>query len=246
MPLPAIACNDFALAGTPCVRLPGGATLCFQSPGVVPSTPFAVGSAALAQVNSALAPLAPAFEVLETIKVITDTIKAVATLNPKEIAESLPALIKQVASLAALFPPASVPVFVVDILALLALVLDGLADELDAAGSYAAQLDEAAALPIATRYPDTRAAIECGRGHLSLVLEHLGGQVAPLNQLIGLVNGFLEIAGLEQFKLPCVAVLSASNLTTASTVFHNLASLLRTLAGQIPVPGNVPNKVVPC
>jgi hypothetical protein len=138
-----------------------------------------------------------------------------------------------------------VPVLLMDLLGVLAMALDGLATELESVSAYSAKLDAAEAN--ASTWPGVASAVACGREHVALVLTHLGNQVAPLNRLIGLVNGFLDLAGLpEKFRLPCIAALNPANLPAFVPVLRTLATILRTLAGQIPQPGGRKSRVVPC
>ncbi len=246
MPIVLPNCSDFPLiTEVPCVRLPGGAEMCFSIPGVAPATPFEAGSQALGMINSALAPLAPFFDVLDVVQQVIEAIKAVATLNPQKIAEAIPTLINEAMDLASLFPPLSVPVFIIDVIVVTALVLDGLANELDAANSYGARL--VVARELAPGVPGAAAAVSCGETHISLILQHLGGQVAPLNRLIGLLNGFMSMANIpEKHWIPCIAALDPGRIGLFVEVLRKLAAFLRALALQIPQPGGVKSRVVPC
>lgn len=246
MPVNVDLCTGLEQASNaPCVRLPAGAELCFPLPGVTPPTLFELGVAALNGVNTALAPLSPVFDVIETVQALGDTIKAVATLNPEKIAEAIPILIEKIAALAGLVPQLSVPLFIVDTIGVLGLAIEGLARELETIADYIGAIDAVADL--SDRYAGVASATECARDHCFVMLTHLGNQVAPLNRLIGLLNGFLELAGLpETVRIPCLVAFTPDKLTPAIQVLRKLGEILRVLGGQIQIPGAPKSRVVAC
>ena len=76
--------------GTKCISFPGGAEICMTVPSAVPVTESEQLSALFGQLNSALAPLQPVFNIIEAILAIFKCICAIATLNPVRIIRCIP------------------------------------------------------------------------------------------------------------------------------------------------------------
>ena len=66
-----------------------------------------------------LAPLAPFFNIIDTVVAIFNCIKAIATLNPKTIAECFPDLGEAVGKLLAMHPMVALPLLIVQVIDLL-------------------------------------------------------------------------------------------------------------------------------
>src|SRR5688572_26832363 len=99
MPLPPLETLCDVLAGypnEPTIRLPGGAELRAQLAGLPPSL-FEIAKSLLGQANSALAPLTPIFDIIETINALHNCVKAIPDAlgpppDPSKLAGCLPEL----------------------------------------------------------------------------------------------------------------------------------------------------------
>ena len=88
MPLPDLRefCIDVdVVPGEVCITFPGGAELCATIPDLVPPQPDKLIRALFAQVNAALQPLTPIFNIIDAVVAIFECVKAISTLNPEEI-----------------------------------------------------------------------------------------------------------------------------------------------------------------
>jgi hypothetical protein len=181
-----------------CIQMPGGARICVNFPGVISSN-LALVEQMMAQAGAAMAPLAPAFVILNTVTAVIDFCKSVATLNPVEIAEALQKLLDSAAEMAGLAPPLSVPVMLLSMLDVLILFIQGAIDELQ---TVVAQLQRiASAQAILDNLPDGNVDIElaitCADNLIQSQLTELSERLASGGAFIELVNLFMAMIGLD-------------------------------------------------
>lgn len=231
-------CVDLKLGpGAFCLTLPGGAELCVQAD---PGSPDAASAAKklFETVNGALTPLVPVFNIIDTVIALKDCLEAVPKVvgpppDPTPLLECLPDLVRKVDALLALLPQASLPI-------LAAQIIDSLIAFLRA---YKARVQFMYARLEAIVRAETRAAqagnvqlqllLDCARGNLETDLVNMNASFTPLQRLVGLVNAFLDLAGL-----PCLPdVTGISELSEiAIEDIELLISLLESIRALIPVP----------
>lgn len=220
-----------------CVELPGGSLVCAQL-NVLNPDDFAVSKQLLAQVNAALAPLTPVFNIIDAILAIKECVEAIPDAlgpppDPAAMAACIPDLAKKVEALLSLIPGVSVPRMVVDILDVLIVTLNSLISQLRdilvkealtlQAGTKAAQPGNESLLLI----------VECSEDfNLALRLEVAAG-IEPLNRLIGITNLFLELIGLD--PIPDLADLPADTQESIDQL-RVVTKLLTDLRNAIPIP----------
>jgi hypothetical protein len=226
-----------------CLTMPGGVSLCAQFPSLVPPSPDELISQLFAQLNAALAPLQPTFNLLDAILAIFSCIKAIATLDPKKIADCIPNLADKIAKILQLIPALSLPVLIVQFLDILILFLTGQRNQLTALLRYNTQI---LAAETAAQQPGNLAlasVIECARADLDSVVRWLNASASPVNRLIGLVNLFLQTIGLGQFSIPSLEGANPEDLSgaiaaidAAITGLEVVRAALAPLAGQVTGP----------
>jgi hypothetical protein len=239
MPLPNLEDVCIALTVTPqrlTVTFPGGAALDAQLPDVGIPGPLELAKQVMAEANSALAPLTPIFNIIDTVlavKKVVDAIPdAISHLDPKKVSDALPDLAEKASKLLALVPQLSVPLMVVGLIDTLLLFLGGLSLQLRAiieqqvriqkAENRAAELGNAQLLAVAS----------CSRGHVDAQLDSLAESVAPVNRLIALVNVFCELAGVG--PLPDLSDLG-HDAQAALQPLDDVVRTLKQIRGAIPV-----------
>lgn len=217
-----------------CVTLPGGVLLCayeYQDTGDA----GAIVNSLLGQIGTALAPLAPFFNVLEFVKAVFDTLKAIPdailTLNPQPIVESLVGLGVAVDKLLALIPQYSVPVMIKGILGVVVQGLIGVRAQMQAMIIQAARVQLALDRAASSQIAPLMVIAQCAQDNLETQLVNLNASYSPLNRMIALMNFFLELAGL-----PCIPVLGAlpSIGSPALDVIDTTIALLQTILAALP------------
>jgi hypothetical protein len=202
MPLPDLSEVCIDLKVTPqelCITFPGGAEMCVQIPGV--PDPTDVSKQLLAQANAALAPLVPVFNIIDAILALFKCVKAIPDSlgpppDPTKLAECIPDLAEKIDKLLKLIPQLSIPVLIAGLIDVLLFYLEGLRGQLQAI--IAAQVRIAAAATRAAELGNVqlRTVVDCATGAMDAYLQNLNESMKPLNRLVGLLNLFLQLAGL--------------------------------------------------
>lgn len=241
MPLPDLRefCIDIdVVPGEVCVTFPGGAEICATLPDIVPPQPDKYIRALFAQVNSALAPLQPIFNIIDAIVAVFDCIKAVSTLDPVEIINCIPNLADKVAALLNLLPQLSLPALIAGLLEVLILYMQGTRNQIVRAIELLQRVLDAETA--ATRPGNIALArvLPCALDDLDKLFQWQNEANKPVNRLIGVINLFLEIIGLSRFKIPCIGSLLADlpQLEAAIDLIDLLIELLRIIRLAIPIP----------
>lgn len=204
--LPSLADLCVQVGGGPgqiCIFMPGGATIC-ASIGYEFGDPAEILAALLAQVNTALAPLTPFFDVLDLLVAIVNCIKAIPDSlgpppNPQPIVDCLKGLAEALEKILGLIPPLSILKMIKSILLAIAAALLGIRNKIAAIADQAERILQAATAAAALGNLELAAIADCAQANQDLQLQNLNAQMLPLNRLIGLLNAFLQLAGL-----PCV------------------------------------------
>lgn len=196
-----MVCPEIPTFQIPRIRMPGGAVLVTVPAQAVPD-PSSMARIALGQASAALAPVLGILRIVDALVAVKGLVEAlpeaIASFNPKKIADASAALVSKIDVVAQQIPQIAVPVLALDLLALLDLAAAGLLAELDglveaqaradAAAAAAAELVGEAAAALAEEagcaaqlVQDQLAALEVGNAGLT-------GMVSVLNVLSGLVS----------------------------------------------------------
>ena len=208
MPLPdlSVACIEIKVGKQDlCVTFPGGAEMCVQLPSVSVPDPSELSKQLMAQANAALAPLMPVFNIIDTVIALFNCVKAIPDAlgpppDPSKLAKCLPDVAKKVSKLLKLIPQLSVPLMIVGLIDVLLTFLEGIRGQLKAV--IAAQVRIAAAATRAAELGNVQLTtiVDCANASIEAQMKNLGESAAPVNRLIGVINLFVELAGLP--KLP--------------------------------------------
>lgn len=222
--------------GRVCVTMPGGGEICVSADPNLPDAASATKKMFDAA-NGALAPLVPIFNILDAIFAIKDCIEAIPKSlvppNPKPMLECLVELLKKIGILSKILPYVSVPAMIVGLIDAIIGFLEG----------YLAEVRRMIARVEAIARARTRAeelgnvqliaVLDCAEQNVKLELENLNQSAEPLNRLIGVLNGFADLAGL-----PCIP--SIDGLTELSDEalkpIEDVIEFLIALRDSIPVP----------
>lgn len=194
------------------ITFPGGFVLQLNAPpGIDVMFALDVAKQILAAVNAALMPLQPIFNIIDALLVVLEFAKAVpdaiTSLDPGKIFDVLPKLSAKIDKLIAIIPPLSIPVLIKAILRVVILYLTGMKAALRTIAT--AQLEVGAARARATIVASFSleaslalgAAADCAAASAAISLSALGQGATPLNSLLGIIRGFVELVGLP-VKIP--------------------------------------------
>lgn len=238
MPIPDYdqLCVGFEVSeGEKCIFYPGGGSVCVSIPTYSPPSPSQLAQDLLAKINTALAPAQPIFNIIDAVLAVFQCVKAIATLNPVKIIECIPNLAQKVAALVKLIPPLSMPALIGGVIECLVLYLEGMIADIEAQQEYLARI-QAAELAVANTDIEIGPIIECATADLDQIIVFKGQQAAPVNRLIGIINGFLQVLGL-----PCIPSIGTPSLDPGfiellRQMIEFLSFLASLLQFEIPLP----------
>ncbi len=239
MPLPDLQSLCVELTVAPqqlSVTFPGGATLAPELPDLGIPDPLQLAKQLLAQANTALAPLAPVFSVIDVALALFNAVKAIpdaiSHLDPSKITDALPDLAHKVGKLAPLVPQLSVPLMIVGLIDTLLAFLGGLAGQLRALVDQQVRIQKAENRAAELGNAQLQAVADCSKHHVAAQLQSLSESVAPVNRLIVLVNVFAQLAGLG--PLPDLSSLG-SDAAAALQPLEDTVKALQQIRAAIPV-----------
>jgi hypothetical protein len=186
-----------------CIVLPGGANVC-ATVGFETGDPATILRAFMGQINTALAPLAPVFNVIDVvfqIKKCLDSVPDLLTEGPGPLLKCIPELGKKLQKLVELLPPASVPLLIRSVIQALIVFLQGLQIEVRALAASLERIVNASLRGTALGNVRLLAVADCAQNNWDVQLANLNASAAPMNRLMGLLNLLLELA-----QLPCIAI----------------------------------------
>ncbi len=234
MPLPSIASRcahtevDASLADVG-ITLPGGVRL---SPTDPTQTRRGTSVALMVQLNTALAPLQPLFNLIAVVFSIKDTFDAVKSLNPFSIGEAIAKLVTHIEKLAALLPPVSVPLLVRDAVDALILFLTSLRDDLTLLAAQKVSIDAAVTSAATNDSPELAEVAECAQENLEAEMTALGNSMAAPMRLVAVINLLGNLVGLN--PVPVSGSIGVDPVPALTTINAVLAALT-TVRAAIPV-----------
>ncbi len=239
MPLPDLSTVCVEIEATPqdlSITFPGGAEMSVQIPTVGVPDPTELSKQMMAQANAALAPLVPVFNVLDTVLALFKAVKAIpdaiTNLNPSGIAQAMPDLTQKANKLLKLVPQLSVPFMIVGLIDTLLAYLEGLRGQLHAIVDAQVRIGQAAARASQLGNVQLQVVVDCANANVAAQMQNLSEGSKPVNRLVGVVNLFMELAGLQ--KLPDLADLG-TDAQAALASLDAVVDQLKAARAAIPV-----------
>lgn len=237
-PLSSFCINNPVTPGEICIPMPGGSQVCATLPDLVPPAPDKFVRQLFGQVNAALAPLEPVFNIIDAVVATFECIKATSTLNPQKIIECIPNLAEKVGALLQLIPQLSLVGTVAALIEVIILFLQSQQTQIRRMKDLLTRLLDAETA--ATRPGNLALAdiLPCAFDDLDKLVVWQNESNKPVNRLIGVINLFLEIIGLEDYQIPCIGSL-ASDLDLIDKqleLIDALIELLTIIRTAIPFP----------
>lgn len=178
------------------IEFPVGFSLEIEGP-VLPFHADVAGKL-LAQVNGALGPLIPFFDLIDLLLLLKEVLDAVTELNPPKIIAKLVKFTKKLDKLKKLIPQIALPRSIKSIIKVLIVFLKGLRAEIMAIIEAQAKIDLGSARATALGNLDLEAALSCAQANLDFQLAVAVNNAAPLNRLIGTINLLCGLCGLPE------------------------------------------------
>jgi len=204
-------CKQLDISKQFCFPMPGGGQVCsMQGLGTADLTASVQGM--LAQISAALGPLGPIFTLLDVALALIQCIQSVKDcLGPPPDPSGLVKCIEKVVSLAgkilAIIPQVWIPLAVKHFIEIIVSGLEAFKNELQ---SFIRQQQRLAALATAAGKPGNgvlQPLLDCAQGNFDIQLANTATSFGPLNQIIGIVNGFMDLGGLpKEAHIPEIGV----------------------------------------
>jgi hypothetical protein len=234
----AIDCKPIAVIDGSCIRFPGGAEICFNF-GRIPSDEGEAIRGLLAQANTALAPLAPIFNIIDAIVAIFDCVSAVpdaiVELDPVGLFECAPNMAEKVGKLAGLIPQLSLPALLVDLLELLIKQLQDLRAGLRRVALYQAEVIAAGLAAAEPGAVGLRLAVDCAQSDIDAELIYFNEMNGGLNRLIGVIGVLLKPFGIDLSEA-LGEITDIENIETTLAPIDALIDVLTVTRSVIPIP----------
>lgn len=240
MPIPDLPqlCIDLLVTpGELCVTLPVGADLCVQFPSVVPPTPDELVKMLFGQINTALAPLQPIFNIVDAVVAVFNCVKAISTLDPVEIINCIPNLAQVINQLLKLIPQLSLPILIVQFIDVLIIYLNGQVNQLLRYQAYLERILTAETIALRPGNIALANVITCAKSDSNKLISFMNEQNAPVNRLIGFINLFLKIIGIEP-GLPTLGEILPDQVEDTILLIGYTVEALEFIRKLIPVGGS--------
>ena len=191
------------------------------------------------QIQPALTPLMPLFDIIDTVVAVFNCIKAIPDSlgpppDPTALAACIPELAEKVAKLLTLIPQLSLPLTIVGIIDL---IIDTLRQARSLLLHLQAQMQQiTGAIDRATELEDAglMAITSCAQANVAQEAANVGKSLAALGKLIGLLNIFLELGGAP--TVPDLSDLAGSPLDEVVPPLDAIVDQLTQVRDMVPVP----------
>ena len=191
------------------------------------------------QIQPALTPLMPMFDIIDTVVAVFNCIKAIPdTLGPPPdptvIAACIPELAEKVNKLLKLIPQLCLPYTIIGIIDL---IIDVLRQARSLLLHLQAQMQQiTAAVDRATELGDAglMAITSCAEANVAQEAANVGKSLASLGKLIGILNLFLGMVGAPE--VPDLSNLAGTPLDEVVPPIDAIVDQLTTVRDMIPVP----------
>lgn len=234
MPLPigSAACVHITAANQDLkVTLPGGAELAPNLPfGDFPG-PLDVAKALLGQINTALSPLVPVFNVIDLGLSLFEFAKKAATLSIGDMIEALKKVASNADKLLSMVPQLSIPIMILNIVDMIIAMLNGIVSELNVLVQETERIAQAHTTATNLGNAEMSAILDCASENVTIQMQAFNAGLAPLNRLIGLINllgalvpGFPTLPPLDDFSEDASEALE--EITELLTTIQNIRNAI--------------------
>ena len=191
------------------------------------------------QIQPALTPLMPLFDIIDTVVAVFNCVKAIPDSlgpppDPTVLVACIPELAEKVAKLLKLIPQLSLPYTIIGIIDL---IIDTLRQARSLLLHLQAQMQQIlGAIDRATDLEDAglMAITSCAQANVAQEAANGGKSLAALGKLIGLLNIFLELVGAP--TVPDLSNLAGSPLDEVVPPLDAIVDQLSQVRDMVPVP----------
>ncbi len=222
------------------ITLPGGATLS-QVISAVKAVPNSVdmGINLMQQVQPAMAPLIPIFDIVDTMATLFKVVQAIPeSLGPPpditKLTRLFPELNEKMNKLLKLIPQLSVPLMVKGLLDLLIATLHGVRSQLLALNQQMVSVTNAAARASLLSDPELTSIALCAQNNIEKQAKNIVQSLAALKNLINLMNLFMQMINGPQ--IPDFSSLTGKPLKEVIEPLNSMITMLKDIRKMVPVP----------
>jgi hypothetical protein len=191
------------------------------------------------QIQPALTPLVPLFNIIDTVVALFNCVKAIPDMmgpppDPTVLAACIPELAEKVNALLKLIPQLSLPYTIIGIIDL---VIDTLRQVRSQLLHMQAQMEQIlGAIDRATELEDAglMAITNCAQENVAQEAANVGKSLAAMGKLIGILNLFLGMVGGPE--VPDLSALAGTPLDEAIPPIDAIIESLQTVRDAVPVP----------
>lgn len=221
-----------------CIVFPGGAEICTQFPRIPTDGGEAIG-ALFQQINTALAPLTPIFNIIDAVVALFQCVQAIpdaiVKLDVNELVQCVPDMVKKINKLLQLIPQITIPAMIVALIDILIKALIALRTQLQFIA-----LEQAAIIArnIKAAQPGNvalRTILDCAQHDLDVHLQYANARMTPINRLLGVVVVFAQILGINFNNDGIGQVTSIDTINATLIPLDLLIEVLTILRNAIPL-----------
>lgn len=188
----------------------------------------------LEQLQPALAPLVPIFNLLDAILAIKEILESVVTLNPVTILDALADAAAKFGKLLRLIPQLSVPFMVLDMIDAIIYDLGRLRARLVRLQTEVDRIDQARERAALVGNPQLLLdAIACADGNVQIELDNQLSAIQTLTRLFAVLQLLLDLIGFGG-AIPDLSSLSGAPLSEAIETVDTIIDALTALRSAIP------------
>jgi len=238
MPLDIPLCRSIPLSNQLCFPLPGGGKVC---------SPMGLGSGDLSAIiqgqlglmSSSMGALGPIFIILDVLQTLIECVTGIKDAlgpppDPSKLIKCIEKLVKLVAAIAGLLPQVWAPKAVKSFLETILAGLEALKSEIQ---SFIRQQERINFLAVAASKPGNASLagiLNCVQSNYQSTIANTQTGFGPLNQMITIVNGFMELAQMpKDMRIPAIEM--DSDPATALDQIDPILTFLRDLLSKIPL-----------
>jgi hypothetical protein len=213
------------------VTLPGGASV-GGIPLLVGPDPLTQAFAASAAVGPAMAPLMPAFRIIDAVLSLKDFVEAVpkVLVNPGAIIEAGAKFVTKIAALAGIIPQLSVPLMLVGVIDIVINLLIGLVAVLIRIQEQEQQIAEASSL--VSTVPALGPIVAAATAQTDVARANVLASVATIGPIMLTINLLCGLAGLP----PIDAAPAGGTTAELIASMQGVVNVLATARAAVPIP----------
>lgn len=225
-----------------CITLPGAVDVCVNIPDPTNfPDPIELVKGLFTQLNAALTPLTPFFNLLDLVITLVKCVQAIPD-GPTEfppfktlITECIPELPEKIAKILALIPPLALPITILGFIDALIVLLEGFIGFLNRVVSTIANIVDAQTRAAELGSFSLTNVADCADENAELEMTSFNESLGPLNLLFGLIDVFIGLAQIPGVSgLPQLSDVGIDPLAALDPI-NDFLDAIKVIRGLIPL-----------